>query len=62
LFATSTKDCGEFMTYALTSPLYKEGAFFLSEKADPVPEAKVFVTQEGRIKVAEDYRKTVSDI
>ena len=60
LFATSARDCGESMTYALTDERYKVGAWHLSEKADLVPASKIYVTPEATRIVVEDYKSTVA--
>ncbi len=60
LFATSARDCGENMTYALTDERYKSGAWHLSDKAEPVPANSTYVTPEATESVLEDYKTTVA--
>jgi len=61
LLLTSPKDCGEWMASALLSPDYKQGAFHLDNKADPVPANKVYAFDEaGRKTLVEHYNKEVT--
>jgi len=58
-FATSIDDCGEWMASALTAPAYKQGAHYLSAKAEPLPKGNVYVSDADCAKLVEHYNEVV---
>ncbi|KAG8979624.1 hypothetical protein FRB94_011893 [Tulasnella sp. JGI-2019a] len=45
---TSSRDCGEWMLYALLSPAYRQGAFYLDNHCEQVPQKKIFTSGAAR--------------
>ena len=55
IFAVSASDCGDAMTYTLTSDRYKSGGkgWLVTDKGEPVPEDPSLHNDEDRKKVWE---------
>lgn len=58
--ATSIEDAGEYMASALFSPAYRQGAFIVDGKGDPISATKLHVTDDARAKLVEHYKKEVA--
>lgn len=60
LASKSIDDCGDFMASALTSAQFKQGGFWLSEKADPLPSSKIHTDEKAREALVAHYTKEVA--
>ncbi|KIO21685.1 hypothetical protein M407DRAFT_245406 [Tulasnella calospora MUT 4182] len=59
--ARSVSSCGEYLTWALLSPEYKTGGFWLGPNGDPVDESTLHVNDdEVRKKLVEHYKQEVA--
>jgi len=57
IIGTSLDDCGQYMLSALVSPEYRQGAYHLDSRADPMSPEKIHTSEEARAKLVEHFTK-----
>ncbi|KAG8966739.1 hypothetical protein FRC03_011380 [Tulasnella sp. 419] len=56
LLAVKPETCGEYLTSALVRPEFATGGHHLDNHSDPVPESKVYVTDDAREKLVAHFK------